>query len=1038
MVTSKGAQGRGPDEESIFLERLEQISKRGAKDERFRILGEIAQGGMGRVLRVYDEDLRRELAMKVIRLGAGPAGSSGAGTGTRENLALFLEEVQITSQLNHQSVVPVHDIGVNARGELYYLMPLLRGIDLRAGIELMLRGAEGWTLPRIVDVICRTAQAVEHAHQRGVVHRDLKPANLMVGDLGEIWVLDWGLAQLQREPLEPTASEIDSETHLLLRTGGMVGTPGYMAPEQVDAEAGPTGPRSDVYALGAILYHVLTGEMAYSKPEPSCAADTIVQRMFAGLPRRVHECAPDAHPELVAICEKAMQRDPAARYASALAMAQDLRAWLEGRVVSTYGVGALGIFRKWRRRNRAAARALDALAGLLLVGSIALTVQEHKRVIAVERAHVEQMRANNAANLRAADLSIQDRDSREAVRLLDLCPPQHRAWEWDRLRAQADTSLAKFSGHKSDVFDVTTDAEGTRALSRGSNGELWLWDLAARRGRHIEGTGGEETPVLVPAVLSPTGRAFATTRQLGRLSIVDIESNAVLHDCGLGQQPILALCWSRDGQWLACGDKAGRVTILVAATGLPAGPPLNGDGDDGLGVFSLSFSRDGTALAVARNIAPVEIWDWRAPEPSKPLKIGSGGAWNASFDATGSRLLVASRDHAARLYDLRSNELRATFEGHADDLRAAIFSRDGERVITASGDKTICVWRVGSTEPEEVLVGHTAGIRALALVASDDEVLSCSTDGTLRLWPLHSRERTTLTLQCPPLAAMALDPECGKLKGVTLDGRVLPLEAGVPFPPADAQARLDVRCAEIDETTQRVLIGVGDGSLVTKRLADGVTEWSRQVFSTPTVAVALDAAGLYFAGAADDGALCVLDRKTGAALLDRKGPGERAWALAFSPREPWLAVAPDSGSLELIEPFEGGRSRSLGLANSKVRALAWTPDGTRLAAGSMDGGIVVIDPQERELPLELVGHATQTFSLRFAPNGLRLYSASADKTMRVWDPRYPAPLLTLNGPDKMLGPLALDLEHSRVAAAVYVRGVDADQPLMIWTALPGP
>jgi serine/threonine protein kinase len=240
---------------------------------------EIARGGMGAILRVHDHDLHRELAMKVMleELGGAEPDSSEA---TRLR-ARFLEEAQVTGQLDHPGIVPVHELGLDAQGRLYFTMKLVRGRDLRAVYEQLRKGEDGWNLPRALGVLLRVCEAMAFAHDKGVIHRDLKPANIMVGRFGEVYVMDWGLARVlgssASHDRRPDASESrvvsarqetarSGDSSLATLDGDIVGTPAYMSPEQALGRIEELGPRSDVYSLGAMLYELIAGHMPYMPP----------------------------------------------------------------------------------------------------------------------------------------------------------------------------------------------------------------------------------------------------------------------------------------------------------------------------------------------------------------------------------------------------------------------------------------------------------------------------------------------------------------------------------------------------------------------------------------------------------------------------------------------------------------------------------------------------------------------------------------------------------------------------------------------------
>ena len=227
--------------------------------ERYAVVGELGRGGMGLVFEVEDQDLRRRLALKVARRA--DLASAEHDAGVRRRLARFLEETEVTGRLGHPGIVPVHERGVDEAGRPYFTMPLVQGTDLQRAMELARQEREGWTRARLLDALARVCETVAFAHSRGVVHRDLKPTNVMIGEFGEVYVLDWGLARdLERaERLGGGGAELESADSGLTLSGDVVGTPAYMSPEQAEGRVEEVGPATDVYAAGAMLYHLLAG-----------------------------------------------------------------------------------------------------------------------------------------------------------------------------------------------------------------------------------------------------------------------------------------------------------------------------------------------------------------------------------------------------------------------------------------------------------------------------------------------------------------------------------------------------------------------------------------------------------------------------------------------------------------------------------------------------------------------------------------------------------------------------------------------------------
>ena len=377
--------------------RLKELSTPKSFSERYAVRELVARGGMGEITRVFDRELARDLAMKTLLPRDGLPLEARA-------VKRFLQEAHIAARLEHPGILPVHEVGVDEAGRPYFTMPLVRGRTLSTVLELAHDRRSGWSLANVLEVVLKVCDALAYAHDQGVVHRDLKPSNVLVGRFGETYVMDWGLARLltQEEPRQSDSSTSDrpelasSSFHgPATAHGAILGTVHYMSPEQARGELDRVGPRSDVYSIGAILYHALSGRM----PFPGASEEAALAALLRGGPRTLAWVAPDAPVELVSICEKAMAREPADRYAGCAEMGADLRAYMEGRVVAAHERGRLAELRKWVLRHRIAVGlfALFCVLGALAVGvarwidarregELALLVEEQRLDALFERA----------------------------------------------------------------------------------------------------------------------------------------------------------------------------------------------------------------------------------------------------------------------------------------------------------------------------------------------------------------------------------------------------------------------------------------------------------------------------------------------------------------------------------------------------------------------------------------------------------------------------------------------------------------------------
>jgi serine/threonine protein kinase len=294
----------------------------------YHVRREVARGGMGIILEAWDARHGRAVAIKTLRHGS-PVRASR-----------FLREVRVTSELQHPSIIPLYEAGLWPSGDPYYAMRLVEGHSLAKAAELATTARERLALlPHLIAL----AEALAYAHERGIIHRDLKPANVLVGKFGETVVIDWGLAKRVDEAEPPPLDALPETGAGLTLDGEVLGTLAFMAPEQARGEA--VDARADVYALGALAYHVLAGVGPY-------AGVTSVEPVLDGPPIAIDEIAPELPAELRAIVAKAMAREPGDRYPSAKELAADLKAFATGRLVSAMSYSRWMLLRRWVTRHR--------------------------------------------------------------------------------------------------------------------------------------------------------------------------------------------------------------------------------------------------------------------------------------------------------------------------------------------------------------------------------------------------------------------------------------------------------------------------------------------------------------------------------------------------------------------------------------------------------------------------------------------------------------------------------------------------------------
>jgi eukaryotic-like serine/threonine-protein kinase len=974
---------------------------------RYKIRELLGEGGCGAVyVAEQQEPVRRLVALKVIKLGMD----------TRAVVTRFEAERQALAMMDHPNIAKVLDGGTTHTGRPYFVMELVRGLRITDYCN-----ENKLSTNQRLELLIQVCQAIQHAHQKGVVHRDIKPSNILVtlhDGVPVPRVIDFGIAKAIEGKL--TDATVYTQLHQF------IGTPAYMSPEQAEMSGLDIDTRSDIYSLGVLLYELLTGRTPFDEKEllsqgldamrrtirekEPVRPSTLLSRRSG---TRVHGTVPavpasEVDSDLDWIAMKCLEKDRRRRYETANGLAADLQRYLTNEPVVARPPSAFYRFQKALRRHKVAFATTTAVTVSLVVG-----------LLAAYRAQKSAERQVYIAKMNLAGKAWNENNGGKIRELLaETADESDRGFEYYYWQRQAHLDLKTLTGHLGPVAAVAYSPDGSRIATGSFDRTVKLWE--AERGAELFTLTGHRRAIRA-VCFSPDGLRVATGSEDQTAIIWDVATGQNLVKLRGHEDHVISVAFSADGQRLATASPDKTARVWDTTTGA-----LLYRIDHWTEVWTAVFTSDGRRLLTATADEEAVLWDldrcaillnfpaptarvasrsrftppvpftaafspderwiatgshdqkalvWNMVAGGDPFLLQANAHWVSprqtqipfavGFSADSERLVTGSLDQSAMLWSVKEKASIFNLKGHGAEVTSVAFSPDGRRVVTGSYDNTVKIWDATQSREALVLHGHDEIISSAAFSSNGQQIATASWDKSVKIWDAATGRFLRQLDDQSELWGIAFSPDGERLVTACRNGRATVWDL-----------HSDQKPFRLEGHTDQV------------------------------VAVAFSPDGKWILTGAEDGTARLWDAFTGKPLHILQPHSEKYVRTAvFSPdgkqvatgSEDGIPTTNEDGTIVIWDAATGARLFAIEGTQGGIDCLAWSPDGKLLASGSIDRTAKIWNIASRRCLHTLTGHRSQVIRVFFSPDGRRVVTGGFDHTTRVWDTATGQELLTIHG-----------------------------------------